>query len=597
MIGRVLVAAVKRLHPVPIGAAVLMCLGISLLLVAGPHLQLLAIGLISGVNNSIYSNYSEQGAEFYASYAEWLGASLQPEFLIVSALVVLAIKSEIGARTTFRNATIAFFSGLMSVDVLGLVLNGGTTLQAIQCIAANLAGSLILAGSVVLALDALHSLKQLSEKSNFSQAVVTLFTPFCLAIGLNSVLYLIGFWLLEKTDSPITVTLAPPIRGAYSTVGLDAAKQPQLYDHAHRFGILTNSKPLSPELSWIGYSKSANLSWDTGVETAEVSIRAIEGCQRADEISTVKFGTPHFVRKGVSKVSVSLDSGSALFSITGEVNSRVETRLVPDELTMFWIAPDAKEPKPSVTLFTGNDVTLRGSHGGKPITFIVMVPFSLPKRNSRVVSLEVDSVSTKFHFTANPEAKWSSPLVCRKIPLRNAMPGKENSVVVDTVTAGIAITITPSADITFEKKPSYGKFSLAGINGWIQSGEQTQAGYSGLIQNGYVTDLIVSGESTFVMINKELADSRKSDHWQVHGSIAVSALEDGSLTFQGSGRYLYRDGLLANTTRWDRIPWELKLIILGGLSALFLWCGKQLVSILGQNKIMGEWWKSKFTGE
>lgn len=128
--------------------------GLACVLALGPFLQLYSFALITSDEASIYSTaYSSQVVR-QPPFDEWLITLVWPQFLAMALLIVLPLRAE-SFRSAFIRTSGVVFSVVTVFDFVILLMDWNLlSVEAIQCLVANLIGAPIVA-AILLGMIAL----------------------------------------------------------------------------------------------------------------------------------------------------------------------------------------------------------------------------------------------------------------------------------------------------------------------------------------------------------------------------------------------------------------------------------------------------------
>ena len=154
---------------------------------------------------------------------------------------------------------------------------------------------------------------------------------------------------------------------------------------------------------------------------------------------------------------------------------------------------------------------------------------------------------------------------CRALPSTKTA---DDSLRTDTsVLPGLAIKIDSSGLPTSNLRQR-NSLSIAPANGWVKF-KTSPENIDRALGSGYVDRLIATGQAASLAIDGVSTEPAAVDSFQLHGNLYIDITIGGAMRVQGDADAIFRNGVRATKTRWERLDWGLRLLLIGGIPTVF----------------------------
>lgn len=529
---------------------------------------LILVSLGPSLQSSIFSAAAAEGpniydAQFKGSIARQPGVG-DAILAAIFNLHFIAISLAAALISTIRR-TIGSMFGWMAIAIFGAWSVGDIfiTPNILENIVANAVGGLcvasIMTGSICIARAVTKSYLDTHPARNvvFSTALVAIPFAFFLATLWGLKLY------YDAPPAQVELSSLPKLDGFFFKETKESIK-------GEDFDFLPDrtSSTLTIQSSEGEPFFSATAQPDALDRTVRISLHVnCFGKQLTDE----QFRQGSIPTGSIRQLSSSMNTGPSIIRMS---SANGNARYSADWGTFYWVdtlTDKAKisfftSPKDRISIRTSDRVVLDASLSLHTVSGNKFV------RSSRSVSLARDGRAQTIEFVPNPEGQHGTQLRCRPWTLdrdtaRRLAEGESITVHVgNAALAGVQIALENQQDEEARAGVSlipdvfaFGNF--LGSTSFedlplrdLQGGDARKIG-----------GLSISAEQTRLLVNGKPVDISPTDRVTLMGDFMARYQRDGSIGVEGTAQAAWKNDTRLNETRWERLPAEWRLPIIGFL--------------------------------
>jgi hypothetical protein len=289
--------------------------------------------------------------------------------------------------------------------------------------------------------------------------------------------------------------------------------------------------------------------------------------------------------------SLKLDEGLAEYEIISSDPSRGYISSTAEEIDQFQIEKDGTDV--NFTLFTGSAVEIK--HWKPDSVVRVFVSAFLMKGRGRknvrpgprLMTLIVDGKRIDFSFNHTIQ-NANNRIACRKASIRKSLKDKFSLTALAPM-AGALVTITPNyIDSGYDRSDGHAIFAT-GANGWLKyTHERKEDDDVSIFSEGVTDFLVASGKfDSFQIENAAIPTSNVNSLQVFGGETTVRLRNNGVLDVSGEAKALYWNQERVNKTRWEKMDFAERSLIITWLLGLLYICFRLLRDVLSRDVDVG----------
>ncbi|MBR7618591.1 hypothetical protein JKL49_04255 [Phenylobacterium sp. 20VBR1] len=451
----------------------------------------------------------------------------------------------------------------------------------------NFIGGALIAALLGLALAIYALAKNSLHWRPFVNATAAGVLIVLLGAGISTTAYYGLRLFYQPLPANFSVLLTPPVQGFYwpkptALVGSEiAARSDRPFDFlptgSTRGAVSATGSIGALEIEWLRKAKAGPY---------DLEVRLTGDCL-FDNLEKVE-GGPILIRKpNVRHIKISLDEGLSDVRISNINHQNISYK--PNNATFYWL--DNTEPitqgNINVKYFTsqGDEFTSSSSDPFQILAGMTLLKPGDGKLIStpRTLTLNVDGKSSIYKFTTPRLRRRDAKLVCHPLALPASQAG---SRALREVHLGILVALKrpPQPTEYFGDSESTLK-----IGGYLGSTNVELVPSENLARStgGKLEMISARGNlSEFTVDDREIT-LRAQDNLVATGEVDATYGDEGRLRLTGRSEALWKNSTRLNTTRWERLPNDMRLWVLGAIIAtlggIFTWTSARVRRFHGED--------------
>ncbi len=532
---------------------------LSLILGFGSFTQQIFVNGIMGEADSFYEAVTPDGFMQPQTFYDWVLSFYSPWHLPLSIVACFFSFRRPEAKRIFLPLALNIFAVLVIVDTGYAVAFPENRLLLVESYLSNLLGSPIIA--LVLCLF-LMAVKRVPEFLSIRSIVASMVVPIILGAALFFLLFILVKNLFWVTTSNISALMVPPIRGQYSAYkveeGVDA-----------KFGLFINKKIPPQKLSWKGKAQDFGMGISDLDGKGSVSAYLLDGCPNTKTGDALKLlRNPIFTARAVSIAGLGADNGIAELSIHPVRGAGGYWKASEEEASMFWIEAGSEKDKFDLTNFISNKVGVRHlDWSGEVVYRIDAFAIQDKKLANRTFSLRADGVERSFTVRPTQDMDLNRAIACKPITL----DGESYKSASALVSMFLRVSYPERRTMADVRKP-YETY-IRGMNGWLYTDNVGAEEIGEYVNAGSLTFMSIQGRLEELYIDHVPVETRRTS-WLFMQDGELSGAVDGSmLKLEGKTNVAALDGGRLTKTRWERIEFAVKSLIVSVPAAILFLLG------------------------
>ncbi|SNU87018.1 hypothetical protein [Pandoraea sputorum] len=585
----------KQLIKTTLNAASL-AIGISLILCNGPLLQTYSFGLLNSGEASIYSSIYGDDIAKIPDIADWIPTSLISVFFIASIVYFLFARKNNNAREIFISSSVYFFTLLMAIDIFLYSINFSShkNTNLLECLVANLVGSVALSGCIIIILQIQSSVKNFSENWKTAMSAIALMVP-C-AFGASSVA-IVSYALTifyKPTYTKIDIVADGKVSLFYWQKENTENKKSEIDGNAESFGFLLDPASTEGRISSTLYDTNPLIVWNKQdrQENYNLSLTFLMGCDDTEKAKKQSSNKNSFTVKNIESLKIHpIEKWSSIYFSKDESNN---IKISPGkDGILAWLKNNEEDRETtSLTIGAPDGSRLTLTDTKDRIDFILRSILLNAndagnyQSESKKIAFVINGETYNFDLTSSAkkgELKSCTPARLTKIStpqnyrvdnplsisdiLISITP--ETSPNIYYVDGKNAIEVINSGGNIYFDKISYRNLLKSSKNGEIDGARITQDGIKSIRINNEKIELFPLESITIA-----------------GGSIKGSFAQNGQIHIYGNAKTAYRGQARLNMTRWERIDTAIKATILSGIATAICFAFTFVAGILRKNKLI-----------
>jgi len=548
-----------------------LAIALALIFGTGEYVQFALVSFISSDRPTIYASAYDDGLIQWLTPYEWLWAP------ITSLLAPIAIVATvIGLRhRVVKHAAISIGIWcailVITVDIITLSLTGDLTVaKAVQCFAADVSGSIVMACIAALLLA---SWRHILSFFSHNETMGLLFSGIAVCvIGLATSFAIYGtlYFVYQPVPSQIELTARQQTGGYFHAKPVPAA-QP-------RFDFLTY-RPMVASWTIESIGSRPRIHWNRLVPSRRyrLEMRLYADCVFTD-LKNIASSPPIFVKEAVTSVRVMGDDGISYLQVSPARPSRMD--LLSKGNTPFWFEMGkSKSVKDAqlAYLVQPNDRIAVATSGQVRFSYTVQLLKYLkngiaPGPRELVVSVD----GTRWRGSFDFHGAWNEKHRSKCTPLkagegrRFGEPRHPVTIPEQALSATVLVTLVPDATDPSLYDPE-SRLTVSRSRGYAWLDNYNFADVDGM-ELGTVDTIQLSHNVANLSLDGVKAETVPSDTVSAVGDLSVLANADGSIRIRGRADRAWINDNRLSRTRWERLSSGVRLFfgttLIGGMSAL-----------------------------
>ncbi|MGY5796172.1 hypothetical protein [Rheinheimera faecalis] len=534
-------------------ATISLALFLAPMLAFGPWLQQLIFGVLQSDATTIYNSVYGNAIVKFPSLSDFLLIGFELPYWAMSLLISAVALQSNNLRVILTRFIVVSFLILFCWD---LIIAVQTDEFSTHFIIENLIADFI--GSILLGLIYTAVIVGAEFVFNYAHGTVNARTSFATVYVLLSALIVPIFLyyacrlILNPTPVNVEITLGKPASGFYGK------SDTQSTDASYSGSIL----PLvsdSADAHW--YTEGGNglkLNWESQAKDvifdAELSVKS--SCSMSEHTEEV-FGAGHKNLQGLKKLELWIDGGGTTLNLNAD-RQAVGTFSLQMDNSMFWIDQESDHESMKITHFTDEKAELEFTPSDKVFTSSILIP--LIKNHNNIINLEPRSI--KITVEDKLETATFLPDECKK---NSDITSSNADMLVPEVTIAVKISKRETHSNLNSLQPL--RFTAKGGKGWL-SVSNISAKQLERTNINPLSAILIQTPVESIRVDGIERDSGKLDAIAVLGAELKGAFRQGNLILIGEVKYLWSGPNRWSPTRWERLDWTIKALLISMLSLL-----------------------------
>lgn len=553
---------------------------LSFVLSTGPLLQKHALSLVNSHEVFIYGSAYKESLIHFPTLSDWLSLGLEWRFLMMAGLIIATMRGS-SVRHIFVATIVSTFVVLTIGDfAFGLFRAELTAQYLFENIIANLFGALLVAKLMTGLLIGCDLCLRYGPGSAGQRNAMA--GGFSIATGVlvaTAIYYLSALFynplpvkIVAYLDHPFSGALRPAREGDYQESPFTEEEKPR------PFSLFPSGKT-DATAHWQNPAGELMTNWSLGDKKSSeesvfnAAIRLFSGCGSIAEVEALKAPDEAYYISNVRELAVWFDEGPTEFEsgVKGRFGGRFD--LERNEVLSYWTDQDDETKKIRFTQFIAEQTELRYSDASYPITFYLNA--------THVSGLDRESISLKartLHIRADghvrsitfkqPVLSALSTLDCVAVDSSSAFSNGDILTPGSNLSSGVLIRVEEEVDGTTFPTIGHGLLRVSGDGGWIA----VRALDASSLRNrdlGWASFLNFQGNVVALEIEGSPIPVSPFDTFTAIGRIQGTLAESGQVRFAGLASAFFRDQARLNSTKWERLTWEIRLLLLSALGSSF----------------------------
>ncbi len=534
-------------------ATICLALFLAPMLAFGPWLQQMTFGVLKSDATTIYNSVYGNAIIKFPSLSDFLLIGFELPYCAMSLLISAVVLQSNKPRVILTRFIVVSFLILFGWD---LIIAAQTDEFSSHFIIENLIADFI--GSILLGLTYTAVIVGAEFVFNYAHGTANSRTSFAIVYVLISslivpiFLYYACRLVLNPTPVNVEITLGKPASGFYGK------SDTQPTDTSYSGSIL----PLvsdNADARW--YTERGNgfkLNW--GSQSNDVIFDAVlsvsSNCTMSEHIEKVfRLGSKRL--QGLKKLELWIDGGGTSLNLNAD-RQAVGTFSLQMDNSMFWIDQESDHESMKIIHFTDEKAELVFTPSGKEFTSSILLP--LIKNHNKTIHLE--SRSIKIMVEDKLETVTFLPDKCMKYSDITSRNGDE---LAPSVTITVKISKREIHSNLNSLQPI--RFTAKGGNGLLSVSKIS----SKKLEQLHIIPLkaiLIQTPVESIRVDSVERYSGKLDAIAALGGELKGTFRQGNLILTGEVKYLWSGQNRWTPTRWERLDWTIKALLVSILSLL-----------------------------
>jgi hypothetical protein len=531
-------------------------LAAAILLATGPYVQFFLSALVEGNASTLYGTAFNEGIADFPNLIDWLATSLNPIFLLIGAAIGIAVASSHDLRHLILRTFLVSWTALALLDTAA-DLFWRTEPQLLEDILGDTSGAIVLCGVIAMITLAYESINDSISQLHTGYRRITPLLPLIGSLAISLAVYLIFFVVYQPVPVPLEAVLTKTSSGFVGSPADPQAAQRFLNsDDPQSFSGLPKDK-IGGRLTFTSVRETLPVHWRrvNGAARFGAIITLVANCVPDFDDGKLPSGRPTISLSGVKDIQATFENMFAQLTIRGD-DLRYFSPLSSGRI--YYLGTGRKSLE--LSQFSEGSSLYVDSEGD--IRLFLSTPMIGLRRHvgtlsSRVLKLGVDGRNYRFDFPARL-GRPGDKANCRVIPA--------NSNTEPIVTAGVVIALhredhpfafgQPASRVGLG--PSTAHFEISDI-----SPDRLKSNELGRLHR------ITFSASSILVDGKSLPLTDRT-RFLADGSFDARFNDEPAIELNGTATGLWQDNVRLNPTRWERIPIEFRIPLLGALFTLLI---------------------------
>lgn len=542
----------------------------------GPQIQESALSILDTGAPSIYEAAYKNGVAVFPLLDRWLLDCINPLYLSIACIVAIYSLRKAALGGVMAAVAVSLFATYSAVDAFNVATAKPFDASwLILNIASNIIGGLALAVVAALLLITYRKIGLFIEQYALGLKIMPPIGMILLSIAISSGVHFAVRFLYNPLPVAISFDTKDSLNGHYSTSGklniLDRGQTPPskfswTHEDARTNRIVAEPFMDSAKITWVSSPKSDHYS---------IELRMYANCD-GDEVRRSSRGAPYIKIDNVKRIETIVMSGPMAFLLHTEKPSQ----LMQERLTSgsFWITPNenGRSVNRDLDLFSLKAGIRARSKGGAVFVLrpaLIRMDRKTAAPESKTFDIIIDGKSYRHRLPSVLEATDETSLKCRALTpeappnkqggpsLVSSEPAMWTEVFVRIVPMGVEPLSFSEFDQTLTMSPVQGTIRAYSIG--APDGALPLSGLTRLSIRTGAGSLSVGGTAS------TLGNMDTLDLWGDMGVVV-----DKQRTFlSGTAEAAWQGGKRLNKTKWEMLPSDWQLWIIGGIlaGAVALW--------------------------
>lgn len=534
-------------------ATICLALFLAPMLAFGPWLQQMTFGVLKSDATTIYNSVYGNAIIKFPSLSDFLLIGFELPYCAMSLLISAVVLQSNKPRVILTRFIVVSFLILFGWD---LIIAAQTDEFSSHFIIENLIADFI--GSILLGLTYTAVIVGAEFVFNYAHGTANSRTSFAIVYVLISslivpiFLYYACRLVLNPTPVNVEITLGKPASGFYGK------SDTQPTDTSYSGSIL----PLVSDNAYARwYTERGNgfkLNW--GSQSNDVIFDAVlsvsSNCTMSEHIEKVfRLGSKRL--QGLKKLELWIDGGGTSLNLNAD-RQAVGTFSLQMDNSMFWIDQESDHESMKIIHFTDEKAELVFTPSGKEFTSSILLP--LIKNHNKTIHLE--SRSIKIMVEDKLETVTFLPDKCMKYSDITSRNGDE---LAPSVTITVKISKREIHSNLNSLQPI--RFTAKGGNGLLSVSKIS----SKKLEQLHIIPLkaiLIQTPVESIRVDSVERYSGKLDAIAALGGELKGTFRQGNLILTGEVKYLWSGPNRWTPTRWERLDWTIKALLVSILSLL-----------------------------
>ena len=570
--------------------------GLALVLVSGPSIQLIAAAVIAD-GASLYSSIFGEQIMPFPTWSGWVSEGLEPPYLLCALTTVLACGLGTRAMSVILWGTLASAIGLTVIDVTKVGTDGLGV--SIVC---NVLGGIVIACAVLATVLVAERIRFALRRASIGRAVALLLWPLLAGLTCSFLLYVVLRILLHPTPVQVSLDADVPFNGYYSAdydLGCyskslrayqpascprgEPAKEEGKASQARKpqqFSFMGKIKQ-TQKLRWIGESDPLRLKWvASSVGPMTATLRAAQGCFPSPDDAREKARTV----PGISASrELEIEIARTMFHMQplGE-NSISEASLEEPGLAQFSVqySDDQEKALDAGRFVSTAKLTMHPKLSGGSIV-IQMMPETQDRagHGDGLRKITVRQDNREAHVVLKEASKISPDAPVQCLPLNIA----GGAATLDSLVTSLVVDVDGPDIVSYSSMQNPSSFTVDKLNGWVDLKGVDRGDLEYFAQDGRLDVMFLNAGYSKLQFDGAEVERAKRSLVYLYGDLHAS-IRSSTLTVTGEAFSAHVDGQRINKTRWEKADAALRIAFLTALPGLVLFYWRRLRVFFTQSK-------------
>ncbi|MDD4854834.1 MAG: hypothetical protein PHQ22_04925 [Sulfuricurvum sp.] len=562
---------------------------LSMIMSTGWIIQRIFTKIFTSEESSIYDSINDGLITLTHSqdFMDWCKFNFEPLYIIPSLLVVSFALRGGYAKKILIKLSLLIFTTLTIVDYFKCLKIEADSF--LTCIISNAIGSVVIAGIVILSLEMGRVVNRYFENNNVVlQKFVDSIVAVLFGTSIVFFVYIIDINIFSLTKSKVDITMKLPIEGSYKS---DFADE----NHTEKsFGLFSVPMSNIDHFEWSGFGQNFSLDWKKSTKKTssefDAEVRVLDECYNDNSklIKTLS-NSPTYIIKNINELKLSTDDGITDIHILN--NKFYVGKIAANNTgeTKFYIRKSREKKGYELTRIIKQSTNIKHSSWVDG-AFYALTFINLDTNDNndssiinRKVTIQTDKKRLDIDLIANTNLMTNMKTNCKVLP-----NSKDNIYNLESIFSGVILTLKKHniEDVNLVDIDNPEETQITGMMGWMAADNVTKKEFSNFISDGRLNSLNLKAPIESMIIDeKDHKQEKQTNDIQMSDARLIGELtEDGFLRFTGTSKAIYNDGKRENTSRWEKLDTEYKILIFTLCSGVFLILFKRLLKILDQNE-------------